>query len=203
MAAFEKTLLGIGTFYRRLPFIILTMMAGIFIAQKYLKYKTPLYESTAKIKLADTHEGVPNSNLFKDLDVFANTNKISAEVELLKSSALIGKILNKLDLGISIYRVGDIHKTELYNETPFFIHAEVSDHKWYDQNFSVTASYDSSLLITTPGGKKIHTSFNQLVDLNGVLLKFQKNDSLLRQRPTLPINDCYAFTIHSPERLIQ
>ena len=75
--------------FRGLPIIVIVMIISVLAAKKYLNYVTPMYESTAMLKLADVHEGVPGANLFKDLDVFASANKISTEIEVLKSSILL------------------------------------------------------------------------------------------------------------------
>ena len=72
-------------FFRGLPIIIVSIIIAVLGAKKYLSYTTPMYESTAKLKLADIQEGVSNANLFKNLDVFASANKIATEIEVLKS----------------------------------------------------------------------------------------------------------------------
>src|SRR6218665_1183496 len=110
--------------YRGLPIIIAAVTICVLLAKRYLRYTTPMYESTAKIKLADTREGIPNGNLYKDFDVFTSTNKIGTEVEILKSQALIEKVANRLNMDISIFRVGDLNKKELYDQSPIWIETE-------------------------------------------------------------------------------
>lgn len=188
--------------YRGLPVVIITMLAGIGIAKKYLKYATPMYESTAKIKLADIHEGVANSNLFKDFDVFVNTTKISAEAELLKSKVLVRKMLTRLNLGTVVYRVGDIHKTELYNQCPFEVQAVLDNAKWYNRPFGIQVSKDSVVVITTPSGERLQTSFNQVLSATGGTFLFKRNNFLLQQRPDLPVNDRYECIIYSEDKLV-
>src|SRR5689334_11846014 len=108
-------------YLRGFPIIVLAMVIGVMAAKKYLGYVTPMYESTVKLKLADVSEGVPGSNLFKDLDVFASANKIAAEIEVMKSSVMINKVLDSLDFDLEVYRIGQVRKVELYHESPFII----------------------------------------------------------------------------------
>ena len=110
----------IKPYLRGWPIILAAMVLAYLAASKYLNYVTPMYESTAKLRMADLNEGVPNSNLFKDLDVFANTQKINAEIELLKSDALISKALAKVPFDVQIFRSGSIRKTELFNDSPTY-----------------------------------------------------------------------------------
>ncbi|RZL37098.1 MAG: hypothetical protein EOP00_28900 [Pedobacter sp.] len=188
--------------YRGFPIILLIVIIAIGIANKYLKYTTPMYESTAKIKLADLHEGVSNSNLFKDFDVFVTSNKIGAEVELLKSSVLIQKTLEKLDMKIAIYRVGDIHKTELYNQSPFVVEAELQNPKFYDVPFEVVVTNGSTIVIKTPSGNAISSKFNKVIKFDGGIISIKINKNLLAKRPDLKINDKYEFIINSDEKLV-
>jgi uncharacterized protein involved in exopolysaccharide biosynthesis len=108
-------------FFRGFPIIILVMFLAVLSAKKYLNYVTPMYESNAKLKLADTEEGVPSANLFKDLDVFATANKIATEIEVLKSSKLMGKTIAELPFNKEIYRKGDMLTVELFGNSPITV----------------------------------------------------------------------------------
>ena len=101
--------------------IVMAMTGAYLLASKYLSYVTPMYESTTKLRLADLNEGVPNSNLFKDLDVFANTQKINAEIELIKSYTIIKKALTKVPFETTISRHGKLKSTELFSDAPLKI----------------------------------------------------------------------------------
>ena len=65
------------------------MIVAVLTMSKYLNYVTPMYESVSKIKLADVKEGAASATMYKDFDVFATTNKIGAEVEVVKSPVVI------------------------------------------------------------------------------------------------------------------
>lgn len=108
-------------FFRGLPIIILSMLLAVLIAKKYLSYVSPKYESTVKIKLADLAQGIPNNNLFKDLDVFASTNKIAAEIELMKSTVLLERAIDTLNMKDELFRVGQVKNQELYKNSPILI----------------------------------------------------------------------------------
>lgn len=201
MSNSKDSLDALRPLYRGLPIILLTIFFAVLIAKKYLKYTTPEYESTAKIKLADIHEGVNNSNLFKDFDVFATSNKIGAEVELLKSKTLVSRVIAKLPLKTSIYRVGEIHKTELYNSSPFIVTADIKDKKWLDGNFSLHLHNDSLFSLITPTGESINGTLNHLITNRMANLMISRNNHLLQSRPGLQVNDNYAFVVHSDEKL--
>ncbi|UFH54882.1 GNVR domain-containing protein [Spirosoma sp. KNUC1025] len=203
MSELSKTLGLLGPFVRGLPFIAVMMTIALFLANRYLKYSTPMYESMAKIKLADVNEGAPSANLYKDFDVFVNTSKILAEVELLKSNVLLTKALNSLDLGVMIYRVGKLRKTDLYGQSPIRITAEFTNQKLYNQPFSLVIQRDSLLTVTLPNGKTIPCELNHIVTFDGGMLFIGSNNAVLAKRPNLVINDKFQFIVRTKENVVE
>ena len=127
---------------RGFPIVVLAMIIAVLAAKKYLNYVTPMYESTAKLKLADTQEGVPSANLFKDFDVFATPNKISTEIEVLKSTSLIEKTLEKLPFSTEIYRKGKVRSVELFGDSPIKVESILNDEKNYDKNINLFTGHN-------------------------------------------------------------
>ncbi len=202
MSEFNSTINSLRPFYRGLPLVAIIMMSCILLAKRYLRYTTPMYESSAKIKLADNHEGVANSNLFKDFDVFATTNKIAAEVELIKSKVLVQKAINKLNIGTMIYRVGDLHKTELYLQSPIIIKTRFNDEKWMDKTYALTISKDSLVSIVLPNGENVQGKINSIIQTKVGEIAIIKNEAAFKLKPYLHINDKYEFMVYSQEGLI-
>jgi uncharacterized protein involved in exopolysaccharide biosynthesis len=187
---------------RGLPIIAVLVWLGIMAAKRYLNYTTPMFESTARIKLADTRDGVPNSNLFKDFDVFTSSNKIAAEVELLKSKVLVEKAIQHLDWQYTITRVGELRSTELYDQCPFVLNTSIENAKFFDHPFSLVVTGDSMLQVTTPSGQIVRGKMNHILNFEGGSLVVVRNDELLKQRPDMHINDTYSFVRHTPENVI-
>lgn len=191
-------------FLRGLPIIIFAMIISVVIAKKYVSYVTPMYESTAKLKLADIGSGVPNSNLFKDFDVFASANKIAAEIEVLKSSQILNKTIKQLPFELEIFRVGSMQTTELYNNSPISIKLKKNIGKVYDKKFR--------LIITNSSNFEIQSSNEEFI-INGLLdsvytfldneIIISKNNKLLESKKNVTINDNYEFEFISDERLLE
>jgi uncharacterized protein involved in exopolysaccharide biosynthesis len=189
-------------FYRGIPIIILIVTGSVLLAKRYLQYATPMYESTVKIKLADPKEGIPSTNLYKDLDVFANTNKIGTEIEMIKSEMIIEKAAAKMNIQTTIYRVGDIHKSELYNDAPFKVNLIQLAEEDLNVSYSVTINDNGTLEIKLPESKLVNARVNEIVKLHKSQIKITLNDSLIRARPGLVIKDHYEFIIHSPKAIV-
>jgi len=188
--------------WRGLPLIVLCGGLGLGAAHQYLRYATPLYESTVKIKLAETNEGPINTTLLQSNDAFGN-NKIGTEVELLKSQFLVDKALTRLDFGISTYRVGEIRTSEMYKQSPFLVTMRLPNHRLDDQRFKLEVHSLDDLTLKTPSGQVVSGHFGQPLRVEGGEIIIRKNEKLLQTKSFSSLADKYEFVRHSHEQLMQ
>lgn len=189
--------------FRGFPIVLLFMTLAVLAARKYLSYVTPMYESTSKLKLADIHEGVYNSNLFKDLDVFVASNKIMAEIEVLKSNLLISKALDSLDFETEVYRKGKLRSAELYHESPFLVQSQIQPDSLFEKKIAVEVTDGQQFRIQWPGKGWVNARFGEPLSLPGALVLLSRNEELLRQRPGLPIRDQYELVFRDRTKLVE
>lgn len=187
---------------RGFPIVVLAMIVAVLAAKKYLNYVTPMYESTAKLKLADTQEGVPSANLFKDFDVFATPNKISTEIEVLKSTSLIEKTLEKLPFSTEIYRKGKVRSVELFGDSPINVESILSDEKNYDKKFIINVNSNQNFTINSDSAKEIKGTFGVPTVIKGGKILITRNDSYLKSKPGAKIVDQYEVEFLSREKLL-
>ena len=192
----------IRPFLRGLPLILLSVVLAVLIAKKYLTYVTPMYESTVKIKLADLQQGLPNNNLFKDFDVFASSNKIAAEIELMKSTALLTKATEKLHFNEELYRVGGVMNQELYRDAPILI-SPFSFNDYLDAKISIHVLSDATFSLVTPGENMVEGSFGDTLYLSTGSLVIYKNMQLLTDKPNTDLVGKYEYIKMSDEKLIE
>ena len=190
-------------YLRGFPIIILAMVMAFFLSKKYLSYVTPMYESTAKLKLADVSEGVTGSNLFKDLDVFATSNRIAAEIEVIKSEVLLNKVFDELDYEIEIFRKGKIKVVEIYNQSPILIEYTKADKSVYDKLFDLKIINEQYYELIDPNSKQtLNGKLGSTLNLPNITLLISLNDSLLYENPHISILDNYQFQILSRQKLL-
>ncbi|TVQ67113.1 MAG: hypothetical protein EA360_03265 [Balneolaceae bacterium] len=198
----EESLRILKPYLRGLPLIAVSMIVGYLIMAQYLNYVTPKYESVTRLRLADIDEGVPNSNLYKDFDVFATANKLAAEVEVLKSQMLIDEALNHLDFDIEKFRVGKMRTTELYHDSPFTVQFLTADNSHYNRPFHLHLRDNLSYTLIEPGGKEFRASLGDTLDLSGTKLILSLNEPYVNSRNNTDIADHYQFKKLSRPQLI-
>ena len=199
----EDNLRILKPFFRGFPLVLIVVIASILSAKKYLNYVTPMYESTAKMKLADANEGVPNSNLFKNFDVFASANKIAGEIEVLKSNLLLQKTLKGLNFETEIYRVGDVRSVELFDDSPIKIEGFFNSPKAYDKRYKIKVLSANHFELTVPGSSAIIIgAFGKSVNFDYGKLFVTLNTELLRNRTDAKLIDTYEVEFLSEQKLI-
>ncbi len=189
--------------FRGLPIVVLVVILSVLLAKKYLNYVTPMYESTAKLRLADVHEGVPGANLFKDLDVFASANKIATEIEVLKSDNLIGATLSQLPFGKEIYRKGEMRSSELFRDSPILIEGTFKTDKAYDKLYGLKVTSKTQFILMQPEVKTgISGTFGKPISIDGAKFFITLNENFIKTKKNVKIIDNYEFEFLSNENLM-
>ena len=203
MSEMNKNLRMLRPLWTGLPVILLSTGLSLVAAWQYLHYTTPLYESTAKIKLADVNEGAINTTLIKNLDAFSGDNRTSAEMELVHSPLLVGRTLNRLRFDLSTYRVGKLRMAEMYDASPFLATVTLREPKWAERPFDLRIDEAGGLKLTAPSGEVAQGQLGQVLRLAGANVLISRNEELLKARPTLPLADHYRLVQHSRAQLLE
>ncbi|MFM2226280.1 MAG: Tyrosine-protein kinase wzc [Bacteroidota bacterium] len=183
---------------------LIVIIVSLLFTGRYLKYAVPMYESTAKIKLAEANEGTPGTNLYKDFDLFAETNKIGTEVEVIKSEILLERLVDSLQLKYQVFRIGKIKKTELFDDCPFVAMFQPNGEVKKDLNFKINVLNSSEFELTTPdSSEKIKCTFNQPIVTQNGLIMLQQNFQLIHTRPDIKLIDKFELAIRTKSGLIK
>jgi uncharacterized protein involved in exopolysaccharide biosynthesis len=203
MNELKQNLRALRPLWTGLPIVAVCTGLGFTAAWQYLRYATPMYESTAKIKLADQNEGVLNTTLLKNLDAFSGDNRTSAEVELVRSPLLLGRALDHLSFDLSTYRVGKVRTTEMYRASPFTAAVKLTNPKWAEEKFDLRIDAAGAVQLTAPSGERAEGQLGQVLRFSGAEVRIGRNDSLLKARPDIALADHYRLVQHDRSRLIE
>ena len=82
----------------------------------YLRYSTPQYAITSKILIKDDKNGpdITGDGIFKDLSIFNSSKNVLNEIEVLKSQALMQRVLKELSFSCSYFVEGTVKDQEVY-----------------------------------------------------------------------------------------
>ncbi|HEX5150808.1 MAG TPA: polysaccharide biosynthesis tyrosine autokinase [Parafilimonas sp.] len=113
----------IYTFWDYWPWFAASSFLCVLVAFLYLRYATPVYRINSKILIKDEKSGPSGSSedILSQLDIFNTQNNVNDEMQVLQTYFLMRKVVDKLQLNISYFIVGNLKSTELYKNSPFKI----------------------------------------------------------------------------------
>jgi len=103
-------------YIRFLPLFLISIAVALLGAYLYLRYTTPIYRASGTINFKEQ----TGSN--DKLDEIFNTNKtedVLAEIEVLKSRALMERVVKSINLQVTYNAVGKIKTLNIYKSCPF------------------------------------------------------------------------------------
>lgn len=99
---------------------LVSILIFVLLGVLYLRYASVIYQTTAKIKIIDdTKEFNVGIDPLSLLNGNSSIN-LDNEIEVLKSYRLLRQVIEELDLDISLYEVGNVKTSQLWN-SPFLI----------------------------------------------------------------------------------
>lgn len=108
-------------YFRYWYLIALSLAACLVYAYVYLRKYTPIYQISATLLIKD--EKRMNSQVLEKLDMKGTSKLVENEIEVLKSRALLGRVIDNLNLTISYWTEGDARDVELYTDSPISLNA--------------------------------------------------------------------------------
>ena len=129
----EKLILILKKYWIWIPISILLSSIG---AHYYLKYSKPVYQASSLIRLEVQKEA---SNAGFAIQNPAQFENLEGEIELIRSQRVAQEVINRINLSVSYFAVGNILTTEIYKTSPFKVMIN-SDPRYmfYDKDFYLT-----------------------------------------------------------------
>ena len=131
----ESSSLSFGMIYKMVvlnwKWFVLSLVLCLGVAYAYLRYKTPVYQSAAKLLIKDDDNtnksnGVNALLNSQTLGLVSNSTGIDNEMVLLKSSRLAGQTISDLKLYVSYKMKGRVADHLLYKNQPITVDIDSS-----------------------------------------------------------------------------
>ncbi len=103
------------------------LMVSLFSAWLFLRYKTPVYLTTASILIKEDKTSNPGQQMLDAFDLFGTKKNVENEIEVLKSKTLMQEVVENLHLYAPITIVGRVTSQSGYVASPIIIEAQSPD----------------------------------------------------------------------------
>jgi len=109
------------------PYFILLLFLTMTGAWIYLRYKMPVYQSTATLLIKDDKNATPASELASAFDMFGAKKNVENEVEVLESKTLMNEVVENLHLYAPVFVAGRVINQSAYVLSPVVVEAKYPD----------------------------------------------------------------------------
>lgn len=100
------------------PIFLVFLIATIAAAFLYLRYASPIYETTASIVIKDETKGVDDPRMTESINMFNAKKIVENEIEVIQSRALMKQVVEELSLYASVYEEGKMKPVSAYTSSP-------------------------------------------------------------------------------------
>ena len=98
-----------------------TLTISMGLGYLYIVHKQPVYQIHAKLLIKDQQKGVEEINAIKQIQPISPKKIIEDEIEILHSSVLMKRVVEKLNLAVHYYKPNGLLSWEVFEETPFSV----------------------------------------------------------------------------------
>ena len=130
-------------FFPYWPLFLFFMIVAVLGARFYLKYKIPVYETTATILIKDEKKGEDDSRIIESLNLLSTKKIMENEIEVLKSKGFMMQVVKKLHLYAPVFEKGKPVDFSAYASSPVTIEVANPD-SLTETTGKVPFSYDFS-----------------------------------------------------------
>ena len=106
-------------YVRFLPVFLVSVALALLGAYLYLRYTTPIYRAQGTITFM--MEKASGNNKFDEIFYARNEQDMQTEMEIMKSRALMERVVRAANLQITYYAVGKIKTLNIYKSCPFVL----------------------------------------------------------------------------------
>ena len=167
-------------YLRYSPLFLLSLCITLGLSLLYLRYATPVFEVSSSIFIKSDSKFQPSGNdELSTLMFLSQTGGIDNEIEILKSNALMQRVVKILNLEYLYYAVGTVKSSNIYGSIPIELKMiKVADSS-KKINLSIKIVDKNNFKLD---GDKIKTyQFGQVITAKFCSFKLIVNDSILRK----------------------
>jgi len=163
------------------PLILLTLVLFVVMAYLKIRYSSPTYMAQSSL-LVNNDRGengdVDKNGKIGQMFMFAPTVNLANEIEVLKSHALVQRVVRDLNLQYQYYNKGNIRSTLIYGDTPIGLRILSNTDPTREFNLIINVLNDKTFLIN--GGKTVF-QFGQPFSYGVARCVIDRNLSVLLQ----------------------
>lgn len=144
------------------PLFLVIMAVCIALAMWYAATRPPVYTVTAKVTIKDDTKSGDMKTALEEITISQTPKAMESEVQKLKTRALIGRVVDELQLWSSYYVEKPYGVEEVYTTSPVRFRLLDQKRPIVDRSFDIYIESEDHYILTQPGGNEIRVPFNSV-----------------------------------------
>lgn len=185
----------IHPYIRRWPWFLLSSIIAAIAALLYLRYTTPIYNTTSTVLIKDAKNnsfgGGDAAAMLPELSGLGamGTNSVDNEIEIFKSKKLMREVVERKKMQATVTADGNIKDTELYGETSPITVLLVNQKKNQFPGDPLTVEINGDKIVISADflDKTIVTTYKKTISLPFANIIIERNNAFR------PINNSNAY----------
>ncbi len=125
-------------YLRHWPWFVLSLGLALGGAYLYLLYKQPIYRVQASLLLLDGTKPDDRGGVLREFQAATPKKSVENEIEMLRSTTLMGQVVEKLHLEHRYFHQTKFGKREIYQESPVELVVEKAEPILYEEPLTLT-----------------------------------------------------------------
>lgn len=152
--------------FQKWYWFLLALVTSMGLGFAYITYKQPVYQISAKLLIKDPQKGVEEISTQREGQTLLPKKNIENEIEVLHSSSLMNRVVEKLNLTVRYYDPKQVGNWEIYEPMPFDIEIIKASPSLYSEELKIYFPTSNTVRVDNveyPVGKSIQTTFGTLL----------------------------------------
>ncbi|RYD59421.1 MAG: polysaccharide biosynthesis tyrosine autokinase [Sphingobacteriales bacterium] len=158
------------------PLFLFSVVLALSLGYVYLRYSTPVYMVNAKLLIEDHRKGSADVDLLQGLGMRPRIANVDNEMEVIKSMALMERVVSDLDLNIQYISKGAVTSSSLYTDKPITFYPLFDDND-VKQAHKYEVELKGNAVAIKEGGKAWNAKVGDTVNLSAGPFAILKNSN--------------------------
>ena len=159
-----------------IPWVVVCVVIALVISYIKVRYSTPIYhvQSSLLINQDGMNNGGSKDSRFQDMFMTQGSNNIKNELQILKSTSVMRRVVRAIHLETQYFNVGKIRTSQIYPEKPFSVRFLDSADSLAPLSLKLTIVNDGQFFIDK---EKTHINFGSEFKYDGHRLMLTRDAS--------------------------
>jgi uncharacterized protein involved in exopolysaccharide biosynthesis len=175
---------------KNLLLFLLFVIAALFVSYLVNRYSQSIYEISGQLLISEQSGSATSpEQLLRDIPLMDQRPNVENEQIFLKSSKIVGKAVDRLNLPVTYIGVGEVKNAVQYKKASFKVIGEVKNDKLYEKDIDLKVLDKNRVKVSLSVEDEERFNFSKKLRFGEAFSNEYLRFKILRQKERFPFND--------------